>query len=219
MSIGGPNLSEDWRGSLSVSEKKGLRYQAGYRGAGSVAFGDDWWHRFEDEYYARALHLCGVALESVVDPGIDRPLSRRFLEAALWFGEAVREQSRAAKVVKYTTALERIVMTNERDDITSLMSQRVAAICCENPNESFESWQRDAQRLYALRSKLVHGSLSPHAKEIDEGVALGAKLGEATLLHTLIAFREDGLREEKVGERRLAAWFDSIVSHVLDSRQ
>ena len=57
MSIGGPNLSEDWRGSLSVSEKKGLRYQVGYRGAGSVAFDDDWWRRFENEYYARALHL------------------------------------------------------------------------------------------------------------------------------------------------------------------
>ncbi|HMG47282.1 MAG TPA: hypothetical protein VK614_07460 [Allosphingosinicella sp.] len=218
MSIGGPDLSRDWRGSLSVSDSEGLGYSIGYTGAGSVSFEEDWWQRFEHESYARALHLCGIALESVVDPSFERPLSRRFLDAALWFGEAVRERSLAAKVVKYATALERMVMTDEQDDITSLMSGRIAAICCENPDDSFDSWQRDAQRLYALRSRLVHGSISPHSNAFVDGIALGAKLGEATLLQTLLAFGEVGLKEEKVGQKRLANWFNRIVSHVSEAR-
>lgn len=218
MSIGGPNLSVDWRGKLAVLEGGDLSYSAGFEGAGSVSFDDDWFQRFENEDYAHALHLCGVALENVTDPSLDRPLSRRFLDAILWFGEAVRERSRAAKVIKYATALERMVMTDEKDDITGTMSQRVAAICCENPLGGFDRWLADAQKLYSLRSKLVHGSLSPHSNDIGDGIALGARLGGATLLHTLFAFGEVGLRDEHVSQRRLAKWFNDFVAQILDAR-
>jgi hypothetical protein len=218
MCVGGPNLETDWRGSLSVTSDGGLSYSTGFTGAGSVAFEDDWFRRFEHSFYAQALLLCGVALESTLDPSFRRPLSTRFLDAALWFGEAVRETSTAAKVVKYATALERMLMTDEQDDITGLMSQRVAALCCEDPNESFTNWQADARKLYSLRSKLVHGSLSPHSAAVLEGVSLGAKIGEAALLHTLLAFGEAGLKDESASRKRLAHWFNSVVSRVLSDR-
>lgn len=166
MRIGGPSLQHDTRGGFKITEGE-LKLEASYGGPGHVGYGADWFTLFDREDYGNALRLCGLALEAAVDPGLDRPLSRRFLDAAAWFGEAVREESPAARVVKYVTALERMLMTDEADDITRFVSERVAAVCFEMPSrESFERWRLKTQRAYALRSKLVHGSLSPTSPDI-----------------------------------------------------
>ena len=104
MRIGGPGLAHDKRGGFKITES-GLDLQASYGGPGQVGYDKDWFELFEREDYGKALRFCGLALEAAVDPDLDRPLSRRFLDAAAWFGEAVREESPAAQVVKYVTAL------------------------------------------------------------------------------------------------------------------
>jgi hypothetical protein len=210
MAVGGPAITFDKRGGFSLSETGELSISASYRGLGEVAFEEDWFSLFNCNGYDEALRLCGIALEVAVDPRLHRPLSERFLDAAHWFGEAVREPSPAAKVVKYVTAIERMLMTDEKDDITTLVAERLAAFCCSDESTR-DRLRQEARRAYGLRSKLVHGSLSPKSDAIYEGVQLGADLGRDAILSTLGAWGETGLRDEKVSMRQLADWFAMIL--------
>lgn len=214
MVVGGPAIDFDKRGGFSLSDGDSLTISAVYGGGpGEIAYEDDWFSIFDRSDFKEGLKLCGIALEAAADPRLTRPLSSRFLDAALWFGEAVREKSPAAKVVKYVTAIERMLMTDEKDDITTLVSERLAALCCRSAGNR-EQLRDEARRLYSLRSKLVHGSLSPNAEAVHEGVKLGAELTQNALLAALMALGELGLRDEAATTRQLGAWYDMIITRV-----
>ena len=212
MTVGGPAVNHDRSARVKLVDTK-LSFSASIGSLGEVAFPDDWASALERPDYRLLLHLFGIALESAVDPRLDRPLSERFLDAAQWFGEAVRESSGAAKVIKYVTALERLVMTDEKDDITSQVAARVSAICMDPDDPgSRDRLRRDAERSYSLRSKLAHGSLSPKSDQVVEGVRLGAELCELTLVNTLAAFGSQGLRAEKLTRADVVNGFHTIIA-------
>lgn len=215
MVIEGPAIIADRRARLSETNGS-IGFSVTYGGApGEVGFPDDWFGQFQKEGWLTAVQLLGIALESAVHPRIDRPLSRRFLDAAQWFGEAVRETSRAAKVVKYITALERILMTDEKDDISETIALRAAAMCCELTDpSSFELWKLDTKKAYSLRSKLVHGSMSQSSTEVAEGIGLSARIAEAAIHSALAGFGEVGLMADGVSTRKLADWYNRRVDHV-----
>lgn len=214
MTVGGPGITYDKRGGFSVDPTGGLSYTMSYGGPGEVSFDDNWLDLFSNASAQESIARIGVVLQSSVDLSLRRPISERFLDAAQWFGEAVRETSQAAKVVKYVTALERMVMTDEKDDIVGLVSTRVAALCLEEPTlDNREKWRRNAKRAYDIRSKLVHGSLSPTSEIVFEGVRLGAELGRQSLLSVLRVIGEEGLGAENVSNKQLGHWYDRMVMH------
>jgi hypothetical protein len=179
---------------------------------GQINFPEGWSVALEDKDLIHFLRLAGIALETAVDPNVVRPLSRRFLDAAQWFGEALRDTSPSTRVVKFVTALERLLMTEERDDITSLISERLAAICLDPKNPTTRAELRQQTRdAYALRSKLVHGSISPQDEEVAHAVPQLADLCENALLQALDVFGQDGLQAEAVGTHFLAEWFGKVV--------
>lgn len=55
----------------------------------------------------------GRAIEAVSDPSKTPPLALRFIDAASWHGQAVRETSAAASIVKSVTALKRLVTVDK----------------------------------------------------------------------------------------------------------
>jgi hypothetical protein len=219
MVVGGPAITHDKRGAISIVEDD-LQFSASYRGPGAVGFNDGWIEMLDNPDGRSMIELCGVALEAAVDPALDWPLSDRFLDAAHWFGEAVRERSPAAKVIKYVTALERMFMTDERDNITDTISERIATFCA-NPSvpDDFSRLEGTARRAYDLRSKLAHGSMSPRDTAAYEGVRLGAELGRDALLNGLLAFSVQGLREESVTSKKLSRWFQSCVADFAKVRE
>lgn len=213
MSVGGPAISRDRRGAFTLHDDQ-LDFSATYGWPGEYGFQDDWTKFLEEPEGAILFPLFGIALEAAIDPRHERPLSDRFLDAAHWYGEAVRETSPAAKVIKYVTALERMLMTDEKDDITDIVSRRVAAFCFDPAVPSdFERWQRNAQRAYTLRSKLAHGSMSPRDPMVYEGVKLGGEVGRAALLSALSGIGPCGLRDEKIPKKKIADWFNGCTSH------
>lgn len=215
MRVRGPAGQRDPRAKLTLSSEDQLDVSTSFGIAGQINFSDGWSQQLTDPDVAHVLGLCGVALEAAVNPDIERPLSRRFLDAAQWFGEAARDESPSTRVVKYATALERMVMTEEHEDINRHLSQRVAALCLEVPDvATFEAWRAKAQTLYGIRSKLVHGSMSPRSPDVEQGVHLGAELGRATILSAISKFGADGLRLDAFSSNRLGQWFEEIITRV-----
>jgi hypothetical protein len=212
MAVGGPAISRDTRGAISV-RRGDLTISASYTGPGAVAFEDNWIDQLQGNWL-EVFRLFGVALESAVDPTLTRPISERFLDAARWYGEAVRETSPAAKVIKYVTALERMFMTDEKDNIADTVAQRVATFCfAPTVLGDFSRWENDARRAYDLRSRLAHGSMSSTDPSTLEGVRLGGEIGREALMSGLLAFREYGLRQDKISRKQTARWFQDCVEH------
>lgn len=213
MTVGGPAIHHDRRGKFTVKNDS-IHISASYRGAGEVGFEDDWPKFFADSDGQHLLALFGVALESAVDPSLDRPLSARFLDAVSWYGEATREKVLAARIVKYVTALERMLMTDEKDNITDLISQRTAAFCADPRTfGDFASWQSKTQIAYGLRSKLVHGSLSQRDSRVANEAWQVHEVVQAAILNALSAFAEGGLKAIQVKRGEMADWFNRVVAH------
>jgi hypothetical protein len=211
MQIQGPAIFMDRRAKLYLSDSNELEASLSSSVFGQVNFTEGWSEGLSSPEHINMLNLFGVALELAVDPALARPLSQRFLDAAQWFGEASRDKSPSTRVVKYVTALERMVMTEEQDDISRLVSDRVSAFCFDKP-EDRELWRAKVKKTYDLRSKLVHGSISPRSDEVWQGVYVGAQLCEVTLLRVLNEFGVDGLKEDKFSSRRLGEWFNNVTN-------
>lgn len=214
MRVGGPDLTRDLRGSVSANPD-GLSYEVSFPTAGQVGFGEGWFTQFE-EHWSREFALCALALEAAIDPGLARPLSHRFLDAIHWYGEAVRDPNPAARVVKYITALERMLMTEGRnEEIAPTIAERVSALCCQRGSiASHEQWRADAQIAYVLRSKLVHGSLSSKSPRVRDELGTVARVSQYAIIGALKLLGERGLTDGTASSAKLKRLYDSFVAEV-----
>jgi hypothetical protein len=210
MRVAGPAIRRDKRGKLTLKGSDQLFPSTSWSSIQQVNYPEGWSSQLQEPDVAHFLSLFGVALELAVDPNLERPLSRRFLDAAQWFGEASRDASPSTKIVKYITCLERMVMTDEHDDISLNLSERVAHFCADEL-EGCEVWKKRALDIYDLRSKLVHGSMSPKALEINRFLFISATVGERTLLNCLFSFGREGLELKQISSRKLGKWFKSLA--------
>lgn len=213
MKVGGPAIRHDKRASLTILSNGELSPSASWAAIPQVNFPDGWSDDLLDPYFDSFLKLFSTALELTVDPSLERPISRRFLDAAQWFGEATRDSSPSTKIVKFVTALERMVMTEEHDDISRTVSERVAYFCADEL-EGFDIWKERTKHIYNLRSRLVHGSISPRTSEINKSLHICASIAERTLLNSLIEFGKDSLKVKKISTRRLGKWFEAKINIV-----
>jgi len=145
-----------------------------------------------------------------------RPLANRFLDAARWFGEGVRDKKSHSKIVKFITSIERLVVAGKSEDISETVATRVADLTIES--DHLADWvekKKLVKRAYALRSDLVHGSVSPFSDPVLKGVSSCGDLAEEVLHIALHRIRKDGLMATDVSEAEYAAWFSGIRTWVL----
>ncbi|PHR98136.1 MAG: hypothetical protein COA80_06040 [Leeuwenhoekiella sp.] len=156
-------------------------------------------------------HFCGIALEAAL-PGRKRRLSDRFLSALQWFGEAVREDAPATRMIKFMTAIEHVVLTEERAEITNLMASRVVALAdIDRSTKSRMEIRGNFLRLYGLRSGLIHGRISPWAPEIVHDLGAAAELAENVMIGALRGWDVNGLTSEEVTLKQLQRWYAYLV--------
>lgn len=210
MQLGGFDVSGDGRAKLTIGSDGLLEPSLSFSYLGEVIYQDGWSEMLSEPRVLYWKNLFDAVLEVTIDPELDRPISRRFIDAAQWFGEATRDNSYATKTVKYVTALERLLMTDEKDDISLIVSQRVAALCF-SAEVGRDEWIRRAKDAYDLRSRLVHGSISPASLELEEGAINAAQIAEAALTRAIEAFGVEDLRHGGLRSDQLAKWFGEYM--------
>ena len=155
------------------------------------------------------------ALEPLVDPSVQRPLGMRLVDAAAWFGDAVREPSPAAQIIKSVTGLEALVMTGEREEITALLAARAAAVAYHPAlDKTFEQFEASLREAYEMRSRLTHGSLSPFDPEVEDYAPLCLQLAEEVISAGLELFESHGFMDRPRTQSELSDAFDALVSWV-----
>lgn len=145
--------------------------------------GADWWPKIVERFTEERLAGAGRAIEILVKMERDKPLCQRLLDAIIWFGQAVTEQQPAAKIVKFVNGIERITQCGKSDKVTETVCERAAALAFDYHCGDREHWLGRTKDLYDVRSRLVHGSMSP----FDPGAARATR--EAEELTTRILCR------------------------------
>lgn len=92
-------------------------------------------------------------------------LSGRIVDSVNWFGDACREKSTAASIVKYVTAIERLYMASADFGVKERFINRISKILSDFELSDLDNARRDALKVYNLRSTVVHGGISPRSGE------------------------------------------------------
>lgn len=183
--------------------------------------GDGWWQKVSALGYGPIVTLMGIALEASHNFINRPPMAMRFLDAAAWYGEAVRDKFAAARAVKYVTAIERVLMTDTKKDVTETLVKRGVALLLRAGYDG--DHEKDLREVYDMRSRLVHGSSSPHQ---DGGLALlkAEDLSRKITLSFLLFCSERRFRDISVSTsdldeayRRLVEFYAAETSSVQNS--
>lgn len=156
------------------------------------------------------LERAGGTLRPLTDPSLDWPLAARFREAASWFGEGVTEASHAARILDFVTAIERAVGTGDHPEIWRAVTRRAAVLSATAAGGDCAHWLRRAGEMYDIRSRIVHGALSPFAPQAAALAPRVAALARATLLGVLDFFETLGLARGRYSTARLEAEYRKL---------
>lgn len=191
------------------------------RSASGNVIGDKWidiLHNQASYYFG----LATKALELSIGFSDPPPLCTRFIDALSWYGDAVSEQSYAAKIVKFVTSIERITGTGieKYDDgrvrtVTEIVVNRSSILHSIATNETLSESKCKVSDIYECRSNLVHGSLSP----FDEScVAYAHKAGDISrmvLLAGLDYFSWLGLDNLSISQKQLKSNYKTLEAKYL----
>ncbi|WP_347302036.1 hypothetical protein V5740_08350 [Croceibacterium sp. TMG7-5b_MA50] len=209
--VGRFQISSDSR-ALAWIKKDGLMtIQTSTGSLDAMGFPEGWSKDLQREDVVETLQLIRLVLNSKVDLSVRRPIASRFLDAARWFGEGVRDKQSFSKVVKFITAIERLMVAGSKSDIAETVSTRVADLTMSS--DCLDDWRlkkKIVKEAYDLRSKLVHGSVSPFSKSVSEGVLICGDVAEEVLYAFLHRVGKDGLLKTDLSEDQYARWFDHI---------
>ena len=117
------------------------------------------------------------------DPLVDP--KQRFLDALAWYGDAVSEPDGQAQVLKFWTALERLVAFTNSDPV----ERRVAILVSVRMNQFPDNFKQ-FQKSYKYRCNIIHGDVAYHGYDEGKSQRIGSEtrkalLGYLKLLDTL----------------------------------
>jgi hypothetical protein len=149
----------------------------------------------------------------MTDPDLVRPLGLRFTEAVSWYGQAVRETSAAASIIKAVTALERLVTVQKGTSTTRVVTERNAAMSYDpRDNDRLDDLIAKMESIYDLRSRLAHGTLSPFDREVRNRRFEVLKLAERSLINGLGFLDMDGAFDKTLSRAQVTGTLDNLIN-------
>ncbi|WP_367107374.1 hypothetical protein [uncultured Psychrobacter sp.] len=132
---------------------------------GSYSFGEnlqDFWNSFEEDLETDLGFIIKKLTLQAASPSSKECLADRLIDAFYWFGDASRDNTSSAQVVKIATAIERLVTVKDEEEnknITENFCRRASCLIAIYHGE-IDEWCSKSKKIYKLRSDLVHGSRS-----------------------------------------------------------
>lgn len=178
--------------------------------------GDNWLDYLRNQT-GHHLPLAARALELSASLDQPPPLCTRYVDALYWFGDAIAERSPAAKIVKFVSAIERVVGTGEEKSepgrkrgVTEIVTVRSAilhSIACQHP---FAKSKQEIDAIYAHRSNVVHGSISPFDEQLRSQAFRTHEATRMLLLVALDFFVHIGLERADLSDKKLERCFVAL---------
>jgi hypothetical protein len=162
------------------------------------------------------LEAAGSALNACIDPRKEIHLSRRFLDALTWYGQAVTERMPSAKIVKYVAAWERLAITQKEEiGLTEKVTRRITILSYVKEKGDLSTTLKEVKTIYDWRSRLMHGSCSPFDKQLMAVSSLAGNLTTTALNRSLDVFVPLAHRIKNAKECDLEAEYERLERIIL----
>lgn len=193
---------------LTRNENQKLEISLASTPGGNVV-GDEWL-KILNTNTAYHFGLATKVLELSIGFSDPPPLCTRFIDALSWYGDAVSEQSHAAKIIKFVSSIERITGTGiEKDDagkergVTEIVTNRSSILYSIATDEPLADSFMKVSNIYECRSNLVHGSLSPFDESCVSYAHKASEISRMVLLAGLDFFSSLGIELGAMNQKQL----------------
>lgn len=109
-------------------------------------------------------------------------LQQRFLDAINWFGDAAADPEPTASIVKYVSAIERLLYGKRQTDAKKQFASRLKALWVGFDCDGKDTVSDRAHEVYETRSKLLHGAMSPRSAGIYSLLAQSEEIARLCIL-------------------------------------
>lgn len=113
------------------------------------------WQKFKQENASKLGSIIKQIIIHAITPKSNPVLVDRLIDAIFIFRSAMQDNDESPKIVKLTTALERLLNT-PKDNITSTFISRVTLLLNMFHKDNSD-WSSIAKEMYNYRSEIVHG--------------------------------------------------------------
>lgn len=151
----------------------------------TVSLTEDCWSELINALSQDGQNFIGKLLQTLTKCDGPPHLCQRLLDALNWFGQAVREVSPGAAIMKFVTSIERLTQCGDKDPDYSVTKQfcgRAAALSVYPESTDFRNQYKKFHKLYDLRSKIAHGSISPLDSSVEIEIELTEKLTKMVII-------------------------------------
>lgn len=210
MRMGGQKFQVDIRSTIEITDASLPRLSTSI-GWNSPSFGQDWLTTITSQGADRLIRKMGIAIQYGADISSPSPLGQRFLDAAAWYGEALRDYFPASRLVKYVTAIERILTTKNEKNLSETIAARGAAILMAGGVGTFAKDRERLKHVYDMRSRIVHGSLSPNDRGLLKTLQDAESLSRQIILSSLPFFGAEHLKKRKYSRKSLDSNYANLV--------
>lgn len=208
---GGPAVPNAQRSTLAL-DQSGMSFMTWTGDWEGVRLDKSFWDWLRREEQQRLSAAAGTAIQLLVDRADMPMMPARYLDAAAWYSDAATEPRRPAAILKYLTAMERLLWTGEGGGVTNRLASRAAALCFVTDPWNFEALRAEIRRAYNLRSEIAHGRVRTDDPKIARNYGLCERICRDLLTTWLFRYGKEFHRHTTLA--RLRVHLDGLVSEV-----
>ncbi|KJI41004.1 HEPN domain-containing protein, partial [Enterobacter hormaechei] len=169
-------------------------YNYCFSSKGTIVHSAVFWQKFKQENASELGSIIKQIIIHATTPKSNPVLVDRLIDAIFIFRSAMQDNDDSSKIVKLTTALERLVNT-QKDNITSTFISRVTLLLNMYHKDNSD-WSSIAKEMYNYRSEIVHGSWSLYRQTKPLYAGRYSELTSKALISACIGFFHVGLKRE-----------------------
>ncbi|CAI1543461.1 HEPN domain-containing protein [Serratia quinivorans] len=182
-----------YNGFYFINKNKKLNYN--FSSKGKVLWSDVFWSKFQSDFKDDLKDIISKLIEMALDPSRENIIADRLVDSIYMFSSSLYDKDKAFRVVKLTTALERLVSltADKNSGITTLnFKNRVASLAAVYYGD-LDKWVVIAQKMYDMRSGIVHGSSSIYRGGNEINTREYSQLAARAIISACFGFSSLGL--------------------------
>ncbi|SMQ96314.1 hypothetical protein NBC2815_02993 [Xanthomonas fragariae] len=144
--------------NLWFDSNRYMRVKLSIRVKGVVALMD--WEEVLRPPFLPYLTSFGSSLFALAEGRDVSHIQQRLIDSVTWFGDASTDMESAAKIVKYVSAIERVIIAGRQAGTRVTFMKRLQALYEGFECDGSSNIGDRASRLYAARSAILHGEIS-----------------------------------------------------------
>lgn len=174
--------------------KKDKKYNYCFSSKGGISQSAEFWMRFKHDISYDIGVIINQIIIHAITPKSNPVLVDRIIDAIFIFRSAMQDNDEASKIVKLTTALERLVST-EKENISLTFRRRVVLLINSYHREG-NDWNKIAKEMYQYRSSIVHGSWSMYRQNEPLYAKKYSELTSKAIIAACTIFFQVGLKRD-----------------------